>query len=88
MFASTKLQRSFLLTVLVAVFCVAAANARSMTMIKGQANAKAVPSQQNHVLILGPDGDAGCKVIRSEKQFQDSGIARKQNPEERHLLFA
>ncbi len=75
MFVSIKLQRSFLLALLIAISCVVAANARSMTMIKGQANAKAIPAQQDHVLILGPDGNAGCRVIRSEKQFQDLGIA-------------
>ena len=75
MFASFNLQRSFVLTVLVVVFCVAAVNARPLKTVKGHSNAKAIPAQQNHVLILGPDGDAGCKVIRSEKQFQDLGIA-------------
>ena len=75
MFTSVKLQRSFLLAILIVMSCVVSANARSLTMIKGQSDTKVTAAQQEHILILGPDGDAGCKVIRSDKQRQDLGIA-------------
>jgi hypothetical protein len=75
MFASTNLQRRFLLTAFVALVCLVTASGRPLTINKSQSNTKAIPAHQDHVLILESDGDAGCSVVRSEKQFRDLGVS-------------
>lgn len=75
MLALTRLQRTLLLTALVSLLCFVAPSGRPLTMNKSQSVAKAVTARQDHVLVLGSDGDAGCRVIRSEKQLQALGVS-------------
>ena len=92
MFASFELRRSFLLTVLVVTCFLASTNARSLTMTKGQSDTQAIPAQQDHVLVLGPAGAAGCSIVRSDKQRQDLGIALSRSesppPENVELVYS